>query len=75
MTATRKTLERAWGFDDVAIASGDTVTFTLTLEYRDIASGAVASAVLAASYVTDGSGSTYTPSGVPARIEFTIQGG
>ncbi len=62
-------------FADVALAAGETVTFTLTLEYRDVASGAVVSASLAATYVTDGSGRTYTPSGVPARIEFTIQGG
>jgi len=61
-------------FSGVSVAPGETVTFTLTLEYRDIASGAVASALLAATYVTAGSSMTYTPSGVPARIEFTIQG-
>lgn len=62
-------------FADVAIASGGSVTFTMTIEYREMATGAVVSAELSASYVTTGSAQTYLPSGVPARIEFTIQGG
>ncbi|HEV8595992.1 MAG TPA: hypothetical protein VGR51_10740 [Thermoplasmata archaeon] len=62
-------------FADVVVASGDTVTFTVTLEYHELASGAVVSAALAATYVTSGSDQSYTPSGVPARIEFTVQGG
>jgi hypothetical protein len=51
------------------------VTFTVTLEYHELASGAVVSAALAAAYVASGSDQLYTPSGVPARIEFTVQGG
>ncbi len=62
-------------FSAVTVNPGDTATFTVTLEYRDLATGAVVSAALDATYVVSGSGQTFVPSGAPARIEFTIQGG
>jgi len=62
-------------FSGVTVNPGDTVTFTLRIEYHELATGAVVSAALAATYVTSGSDQTFTPSGVPAKIEFTIQGG
>lgn len=61
-------------FDNVSIAPGGTFTFSLTLEYNDMASGAVVTAALDAMYTTTGSSETYIPSGVPAEIVFTIQG-
>ena len=62
-------------FSGVAIAPGGTVTFTVKLEYHNMATGAVVSGSLAATYVTTGSDQVMTPSGCPALIQFTIQGG
>ncbi len=59
---------------NVSIAPGGSFSFSLTLEYNNMASGAVVTAALNASYQTAGSSETYTPSGVPAEIVFTIQG-
>ncbi len=60
----------------VAVAAhGGTVTFTLTVSYADMPTGAVIDANLSASYVVSGSATSHTPSGVPAEIRFTLQGG
>ena len=62
-------------FSGIPVASGDTVTFTLTLEYTNLPTGSVVTAALLATYVPAGSDHTFIPSGVPATIMFTIQGG
>lgn len=54
--------------------AGDSVTFTLTISYANMPSGAAISAALTASYISSVGGTTYVPSGVPATIEFTIEG-
>ena len=62
-------------FDGVSVPIGATVTYTLTLEYTTLPTGSVVAASLAASYVLSGSNQSFVPSGVPAEIRFTIQGG
>jgi len=62
-------------FDGVSVPIGATVTYTLTLEYTTLPTGSVVAASLAASYVLPGSNQPFVPSGVPAEIRFTIQGG
>ncbi len=58
---------------DISVAPGATVSFHLTFDYTDLADGAVVSAGLIADYTVPPSDTVYTPSGCPARIEFTIQ--
>ena len=53
------------------LAPGKTATFTVTINYNNLASGAVVSANLVANYTTNGL--TRIPSGTPATISFTIQ--
>ena len=62
-------------FDGVSVPIGATVTYTLTLEYTTLPTGSIVAASLAASYVLSGSNQSFVPSGVPAQIRFTIQGG
>jgi len=62
-------------FSGVSVASGASVTFTLRLEYTTLPTGSVVIADLAATYVPSGSSQSFIPSGIPAEIRFTIQGG
>jgi len=57
---------------DAAVGS---VTFTLTISYHNMPTGALIDADLHASYTTPSDGLSFIPSGTPARIEFTIQAG
>ncbi len=63
-------------FSGVSVVhSGASVTFTLTMDYVTLPTGAKVFADLAATYVPAGSSQSFIPSGVPAEIMFTIQGG
>lgn len=59
---------------DVVLAPGQHVTFTLTVSYSNMSSGAVISAELTASYTPLGGGTSFVPSGTPAMISFTVRG-
>jgi len=54
--------------------AGDNVTFTFTVSYANMHTGAIISAAVTATYTPWGGGTVFIPSGVPARIEFTIEG-
>ncbi len=62
-------------FEGISVGVGGTFTIVLKIAYRNFASGAVIDANLTASYMVEGSSTPYIPSGTPAEIKFTIQGG
>lgn len=65
-------------WSDVQLAAhghaGDSVTFQLWVSYANMSSGATVDASLQAGYTNPGGSMGFIPSGVPAKVEFTIEG-